>query len=111
MPEPRKDPELVLLEDASPQEREVLERIRSQRERLYGRRLAREQALALKAQGDAHDAMAHGSLVERAISFGRAHPMVCIGAVGIGLLVGPRKLIRMATLAMPLVMKIAAKRM
>ena len=106
MPEPRKDPELVLLEDASPQEREVLERIRGQRERLYGRRLAREQALALKAQGDANDAMAHGSLVERAISFGRAHPFVCAGAVGLGLLLGPRKLLRMAGVVLPLVMKL-----
>ena len=105
MNDDRNPSELLLLQEASPQEREVLERIRSQRERLHGRRLAQEQALALKAQ-DPNYALAHGSLVERLIGFGRQHPVVCAGALGLGLLLGPRKLIRFATVALPLVMKL-----
>jgi len=45
-------------------------------------------------------------LAERLISFGREHPLVCAGLVGAGLLLGPRKLIRMASIAMPIVMKL-----
>lgn len=105
MKEERNQAELLLLQEASPQEREVLERIRSQRERLHGRRLAQEQALALKAQ-DPNYALAQGSLVERLIGFGRQHPVVCVGALGLGLLLGPRKLMRIATVALPLVMKL-----
>ena len=50
--------------------------------------------------------MAYGTLVERLINFGREHPVVCAGLAGAGLLLGPRKLIRMATIAMPIVMKL-----
>ena len=40
------------------------------------------------------------------IGFGRQHPVVCVAALGLGLLLGPRKLIRVATMAMPIVMKL-----
>ncbi|MEJ5032130.1 hypothetical protein DCO45_21325 [Comamonas sp. JNW] len=105
---PSKDAELQLLQATDPEAREVLLRIQNQRERLDGRRLAREQALALRrdATGGQHHPMAYGTLAERLISFGREHPLVCAGLVGAGLLLGPRKLIRMATIAMPIVMKL-----
>ena len=106
---PSKDAELQLLQATDPQAREVLLRIQNQRERLDGRRLAREQALALRRDAGGapqHNPMAYGTLVERLINFGREHPVVCAGLVGAGLLLGPRKLIRMATIAMPIVMKL-----
>lgn len=106
MTDPRHASEKPLLASANPAEREVLMRIDNQRERLYGRRLAHEQALALQRQGDPHYAMAHGSIVERLIGFGRQHPLACAAAVGVGLLIGPRKLLRMATVALPIVMKL-----
>ncbi|MEG0921075.1 MAG: hypothetical protein RSG22_06640 [Comamonas sp.] len=94
-----------LLEHAEPETLEVLDRIQNQRERLNGRRLAHQQALALKHQGSAGNDMVYGSVVERVISFGRQHPIVCAAAFGLGLLLGPRKLIRVATMAAPILMK------
>lgn len=103
-----KDADLVLLQATDPQAREVLQRIENQRERLEGRRLARQQALTLRrdAAGGQHNPIAYGTLAERLINFGREHPLVCAGLVGAGLLLGPRKLIRMASIAMPIVMKL-----
>ena len=95
-----------LLERADPETLEVLSRIQNQRERLNGRRLAQQQALALQRQNAAGNDLAYGSLVERVIGFGRQHPVVCVAALGLGLLLGPRKLIRVATMAMPIVMKL-----
>lgn len=106
MSEQTKDIDLMLLQDADPEARAVLERIQGQRERLYGRRLAREQALALRRDAGPDYALSHGSIMERVIGFGRQHPVVCVGAVGLGLLLGPRKLMRMATVVLPLVMKL-----
>lgn len=109
MTNPSKDAELQLLQVTDPEARDVLQRIQTQRERIDGRRLARQQAMALRRDsGVAHAAspLGQGTLVERLVVFGREHPVVCAGLVGIGLLVGPRKLIRMATIAMPIVMKL-----
>lgn len=104
---PSKDAELLLLQVTDPEARDVLQRIQMQRERIDGRRLARQQALALRRDtGGQHAPVGQGTLVERLVVFGREHPVVCAGLVGIGLLVGPRKLIRLATIAMPIVMKL-----
>ena len=95
-----------LLEHASPETLEVLSRIKNQRERLNGRRLAQQQALALQRQNAAGNELAYGSVLDRLIGFGRQHPVACVAALGLGLLLGPRKLIRVATMAMPIVMKL-----
>ena len=97
--------DLALREDASSKERAVLDRIDLQRERLYRRRVAQQQAVALQHPGDPDYAMSHGSLVERLFSFGRQHPVVCAAAVGAAVLLGPRKMLRVATMAMPIIMK------
>ena len=44
-------------------------------------------------------------MVERLFSFGRQHPLVCAAAVGAAVLLGPRKMLRVATMAMPIIMK------
>ena len=106
MIDPNNERQRELLERAEPETLEVLSRIQNQRERLYGRRLAQQQALALQRQNATGNDLAYGSVVERIIGFGRQHPVVCAGALGLGLLLGPRKLLRIATMAMPIVMKL-----
>ena len=93
-------------ESASPQAQAVLQRIRQQRERLYSRRLAHEQAMALRRENGPDYGLTHGSLAMRALAFGKLHPMVCAAGAGVALLVGPRKLLRLASIAMPLLMKL-----
>ena len=69
-------------------------------------RQAYQQALALRQGAGPEYAMSHGSLLDRVIGFGRQHPIVCVGLVGLGLFMGPRRLMRVATVALPLVMKL-----
>jgi len=90
----------------SPETQEVLARIQIQRERLRARASAQRQAAALQhAHSAAHDT-SYGPLVERAIAFGRQHPVACAAALGLSLVLGPRKLIRFAAFALPLAMKL-----
>ena len=97
--------EQALLDDASPEARVALLRIQKQRERLHGRAMAQAQIQSWR-HSDPDYAMSHGSLVERLIGFGRQHPVVCAGLLGVGLLIGPRKLMRVATIALPWVLKL-----
>ncbi len=106
MTELRKNIDQALLQDADPKAREVLARIEGQRERIHGAKLAYQQALALRQGAGPEYAMSHGSLLDRVIGFGRQHPIVCVGLVGLGLFMGPRRLMRVATVALPLVMKL-----
>lgn len=84
---------------ASPEKLLVLQRIAAQRARLQAAKQARVQAKALKSQQNyvAPDA----PLPERAKAFVRLHPVATAVAVGAVLLVGPRRLVRMARMASP----------
>lgn len=88
----------------SDQERAVLERIAAQRERIAARRNARAQALALRSS---HHAVmpTTGPLAERAIAFARLHPMAVAVAAGVALMLGPRRVIRWAGVALPMIAK------
>lgn len=88
----------------SDEERAVLERIAAQRERIAARRNARAQALALRS---GHTAVmpTTGPLAERAIAFARLHPMAVAVAAGVALMLGPRRVIRWAGVALPMIAK------
>lgn len=86
---------------ASDAQRVVLERIAAQRERIAARRSARAQTLALRS-GHVTAVPTSGPLVERAVAFARLHPMAVAAAAGLALMLGPRRVIRWATVALPL---------
>ena len=88
----------------SDDQRAVLERIAAQRERIAARRNARAQALALRSS---HSPVMPntGPLAERAVAFARLHPMAVAIAAGAALMLGPRRVIRWATLALPVIAK------
>lgn len=89
---------------ATPEQRAVLRRIAIQRDRLAAAQAARHQAAALRA------ARPHVSpdapLWERAAAFGRLHPLATAAAVSVALMIGPRRLFRIATTVLPIVAKL-----
>ncbi len=88
----------------SGEQRVVLERIAAQRERISARRNARAQALALRSSHAA--AMpTTGPLAARLVAFARLHPMAVAAAAGVALMLGPRRVIRWAGVALPLIAK------
>lgn len=86
---------------AGEQEREVLRRIAMQRDRLQASQQARLQAKALRAQVDSVPADA--PFVERMAVFAKLHPVATAAVAGVALMIGPRRLLRLGTLALPLV--------
>ncbi|MGE8319591.1 MAG: hypothetical protein ACN6O3_12665 [Comamonas sp.] len=90
----------------SPEAQDVLARIQAQRERLRARQAAQRQAAALQHAHPVARDTSYGPLVERAVAFGRQHPVACAAALGLSLVLGPRRLIRFAAFALPLAMKL-----
>lgn len=89
---------------ATPAQREVLKRIDAQRERLHARRLALRQARALKDSTGPH-VDADAPLPVRLITFAKLHPVAVAAALGLALAAGPGKLIRLAGVVLPIVMR------
>lgn len=89
---------------ASPQERAVLQRIAAQRERLKAAKSARVQAQTLRAQQQFVPADA--PLMERVSTFVRLHPVASAAVAGVALMVGPRKLLRVASPLIPMLLKL-----
>lgn len=89
---------------ASEQERAVLKRIAMQRDRLAAARQAKAQAQSLLGQPDAVPADA--PLVERVVVFAKLHPVATAALAGLALMIGPRKLLRYGSIALPLLAKI-----
>jgi hypothetical protein len=89
---------------ATPAQREVLKRIDAQRERLHARRLALQQARALKDSTGSH-VDAGAPLPVRLITFAKLHPVAVAAALGLALAAGPGKLIRLAGVVLPIVMR------
>ena len=88
---------------ANDKEREVLLRIAKQRDRLVATKQAKLQAKALRAQVDAVPADA--PLSERLMVFAKLHPVATAAVAGVALMIGPRKLLRVGALALPLIAK------
>lgn len=87
----------------TPEQQAVLERIAAQRERLRARRAAaRQQAVqAAAAAGGEADA----PWLARALVLVRQHPGAAAIAAGAALAVGPRRLLRWASVVLPLVLR------
>lgn len=90
--------------NASVQEQAVLRRIALQRDRLAARKAAQRQARTLRAQ--ASSVSPDAPLVQRAMAFARLHPVASVGLLGVALLLGPRKLMRMGVAVLPLLSKL-----
>lgn len=81
----------------TPQQQKVLDRILVQRERLRARR-APGAGAEVRVEPDA-------PLAARLVAFARLHPVAVAAVVGAAVLAGPQRLVRWATLVMPLVMR------
>ncbi|MFZ3124565.1 MAG: hypothetical protein WA129_05505 [Acidovorax sp.] len=89
-------------------QQKVLDRIAVQRVRLRARRAARLQSRALAAAAGTEGADA--PFLARAVVFARQHPVATVaalaGVAGVVIAAGPRRLIRWAGIALPLVMRL-----
>lgn len=90
--------------NAGEQEREVLKRIAMQRDRLAATQQAHAQTKALRAQ--AHSVPADAPLPERLMVFAKLHPVATAAVAGLALMIGPRKLLRFAAMALPVITKL-----
>lgn len=86
----------------TPEQQAVLERIAAQRERLRARRAARQQAVQAAAVADGE---ADAPWLARALVLVRQHPGAAAIAAGAALAVGPRRLLRWASVVLPLVLR------
>lgn len=86
-------------------QQKVLDRIATQRDRLRARRAAMAQSRALTRQRDGIGGIDE-SFVLRAAGFAREHPLAVAAMAGVGLLAGPRRLIRWAGVVLPLLMRL-----
>lgn len=88
---------------ASAEQRELLEKIAQQRDRLGARKAAQLQARALQASLDSVPVDA--PLPEKLLAFARLHPVATAAVAGLALFIGPRKLIRTGAFLLPLLAK------
>ena len=88
----------------TPQQQKVLDRILVQRERLRARRAALRQARAVAAGAEVR-VEPDAPLAARLVAFARLQPVAVAAVVGAAVLAGPQRLVRWATLVMPLVMR------
>lgn len=86
-------------------QQKVLDRIATQRGRLRARRAARAQSLALSRQRDAAGGIDE-SLILRVAGFAREHPLAMAAMAGVGLVAGPRRLVRWAGVVLPMLMRL-----
>lgn len=100
-----------LWEDATPEQQLVLKRIAKQRSRMQARSAARAQAQTLQTQvRDVEHVQPDAPLVDRVITFVRLHPIATAVAGAALMAVGPRKLMRWGSIALPWVMKLQQRR-
>lgn len=95
----------LLWDDATAEQKLVLSRIAKQRARIKARAAAKAQALALRSTQPAH-VDADAPLPERLLSFVRLHPLATAAAGGLLMVLGPRKLIRWGSAALPWILKL-----
>ena len=87
----------------TPQQQQVLDRIRAQRERLRARRDARRQARAAAATQARVNPEA--PLLARLVSFARLHPVAVAAALGAAALAGPSRVMRWAGVLLPVILR------
>ena len=100
----------ALWDDATPDQRLLLARITKQRMRLRATASAQAQAHALRKVQSADHVVADAPLPERLLSFFRLHPFATAAAGALLLALGPRKLIRWGSVALPWAIKLQQRR-
>lgn len=100
----------TLWDEATLDQRVVLARITKQRNRIKAGAAAQEQAHALRIQQGADHVVADALLPERLMSFVRLHPYATAAAGAALLALGPRKLMRWGSVAMPWIIKLQQRR-
>lgn len=94
-----------LWNSATAEQKLVLARIAKQRARLKARTAAKVQALALRKTA-VPQVDADAPLPERLMAFVRIHPVATAAAGGLLMVLGPRKLIRWGSAALPWILKL-----
>jgi len=89
----------------TPQQQQVLDRIRAQRERLRARRNARLQARAAAATQGRGRVDPEAPLLARLVSFARLHPVAVAAALGAAALAGPSRVMRWAGVLLPAILR------
>lgn len=97
--------QVLELESASPEQLEVVNRIEAQRERIHARRLALQQARALKDSAPAR-VDAEAPLPIKLLTFAKLHPVAVAAAVGVALVAGPTRVMRIAGVVLPIIMRL-----
>lgn len=95
----------LLWSSATAEQKLVLARIAKQRARIKARTAAKAQALALRKTA-ASQVDAYAPLPERLMAFVRLHPVATAAAGGLLMVLGPRKLIRWGSAALPWILKL-----
>lgn len=88
-------------------QQQVLDRIAAQRERLGARRAQRLEARALADSGQMPGV--DTPLAQRLAWFAREHPVAVAAVAGAALMAGPRRLVRWAGIALPLILKLRGR--
>jgi hypothetical protein len=86
---------------------QILDHIASQRDRLKARRAAR--VLAASMAQAAGGATGNDSFASRAAVFAREHPLAVAAAAGVLVIAGPGRLIKWATVLLPIVLRFTAR--
>jgi hypothetical protein len=90
----------------TPQQQLVLERIAAQRERIRARQQAHaSQKMVGSQNATAAAASTDASFVEKLVLFTREHPSVLALAAAAAVAAGPRRILRWASVILPLVMR------
>lgn len=95
----------LLWNEATAEQKLVILRIAKQRARIKARAAAKAQALGLRTTQTPH-VDAEAPLPERLLSFVRLHPLATAAAGGLLMVLGPRKLIRWGSAALPWILKL-----
>ncbi|MFI8617431.1 hypothetical protein ACIGHN_18205 [Acidovorax sp. NPDC077693] len=98
-------PDVADLPPPTDAQQKVIDRIATQRARLRARRVARAQSVALSRQREGAGGIDE-SMALRLAGFAREHPVAMVAMAGVGLVAGPRRLIRWAGVVLPLLMRL-----
>lgn len=88
----------------TPEQQQILSRIRAQRERVQARRVAYLQAANAEEAAAGH--AAEDSLVLRCLAFAKQHPAAVVALAGAAMALGPSRLMRWATVALPWILRL-----
>ena len=88
---------------ATPAQQKILHRIAAQRERIQARREAYAQANGAAEAGAA--GMGEDSLVLRCVALAKQHPAAVVALAGAAMALGPSRLVRWASVALPWILR------